>query len=60
MNEKHELDDTLHEQMLAEGQRRFPLESYRRLLESGSPPDLALKMLGWKMEEVPAEARAQL
>ena len=49
--EKRELDDTIHEQLLAEAPRQFPRESYLRLLETGLSSEMALKLLGWTGEE---------
>ena len=43
-----ELNDKIHEEILAQGQPPFPWESYRRLLSSGTSPELALQLLGWQ------------
>jgi hypothetical protein len=51
--DKHEMDDSLHEQILAEAPRQFPQDSYRRLLESGSTPEVALRLLGWTRSVTP-------
>lgn len=39
--------DTLHEEILADGQERFPEESYRQLLVAGATAEEALGMLGY-------------
>ena len=49
MNQQ-ELNDSIHQEILDQGQPRFPEESYRRLVVAGASPELALKMLGWPQE----------
>lgn len=39
--------EAVHESILEEGKRRFPLESYKRLRESGASREEALELLGY-------------
>jgi hypothetical protein len=52
-----ELNDIIHQQILDGATRRFPLESYQRLVATGTSPELALRMLGWDRSDplVPAD-----
>lgn len=49
-------DDSLHQEILAEGGDRFPEESFQQLLSVGVTPDEALEMLGY---EVPSGSSSQ-
>lgn len=48
-------EDFPHELILAQGSRRFPLESYRQLVSAGSSRAEALEMLGFREEELPSD-----
>lgn len=50
---KTELTDRTHQEILAEGAKRFPLESYQQLLASGVSQEQALEMLGFSADDVP-------
>ncbi len=39
--------DAVHEQILEDGETRFPRESYRRLMENGASHEEALELLGY-------------
>ena len=52
-----ELDATTHDQILQDGQRRFPVESYHQLRAAGAGKLEALVMLGFEEEEMPPELR---
>ena len=50
---KSELTDNDHKEILADGAKRFPIESYKQLLASGVSKEQALEMLGFRAEDVP-------
>ena len=41
----------IHEQILAQGGKRFPLESYRQLRDNGATRQEALEMLGFQADD---------
>lgn len=47
----HEDLESVHEAILAQGDRRFPVESYRQLRESGTERDEAIELLGFDPQD---------
>lgn len=48
-----ELDDQLHEELLSEGNQRFPEESFQQLRKAGASEQEALQMLGYGPDRKP-------